>query len=376
MPAGDHTPLAIYLYEHELDPTWKGLIQAFRDTVKALKFKSAFRSLKRRNVFAGMRMAYMGVVWKSLSIDLVAASLRQREFARKITGPGCHGIDAPFPLANAATRYHKFLLLMNRDLHDPEEFDAALKEEGGGTRLKKKPHLVPTLDIDLCWHTHQLFPVGFRQWCVSHLGRAINHDDTIGKGSLEAGLRATSLAWHHAYQEGYTTDDLRKGYFSTGRKIAGVLFPPYGLHMLNKANKLDEARTGISFLRIHTDYAGVGHAENTSEEDSGGHHDPQFKTFSEMYPYWTMHPHGWKHSTACSSGPAGSGGWGPGVGGTKGGVNAETAACAMGNCAGACGWDSSCGVRSGGGCKAGNCETGTGRGGGGGGGGCGGGCGG
>ena len=108
-------------------------------------------------------------------------------------------------------------------------------------------HLVPTLDIDLCWHTHQLSPGPYRDWCMEHLGRGINHDDTLGKGSLEAGLRETSLAWFEAYREGYTTDNLRKEYFSTKRKVAGVLFPPYGLHMLNKGNKLNKARTGLSF---------------------------------------------------------------------------------------------------------------------------------
>jgi hypothetical protein len=165
----------------------------------------------------------MGLLWTDFSIDLVAASLRQREFAKKITSEECRNLDSPFALYKANTRYHRFLLLLTR---------------------RSKTNFVPTLDIDLCWHTHQLFPQAYRGWCLEHLGKAINHDDTIGKGDLNVGLRETSLAWYDAYKESYTTDDLRQGYFSTGRKIAGALFPPYGIYMLRKGKKLDRARLG------------------------------------------------------------------------------------------------------------------------------------
>lgn len=216
------TSLARYITLSQ--PTWKGFINAFRSSIRELKSVGKFKDIERRNIFARLRVAYMGIVHHSLSIDLVAASLRQREFATKITNAECAGMDSPFALFKATTRYHKFMLLMNRD--------------------SKKPFLVPTMDIDLCWHTHQLFPRSYREWCLQHLQRAVNHDDTIGKGDLSQGLRNTSLAWLEAYREPYTTDDLRKGYFTSGRKVAGILCPPYGLHMLSKGKKLDKARTG------------------------------------------------------------------------------------------------------------------------------------
>jgi len=216
------TSLARYITLSQ--PTWKGFILAFQATVRELKSVGKFKNIDRRSIFARLRVAYMGIVHQSLSIDLVAASLRQREFATKITSAECSGMDSPFALFKATTRYHKFMLLMNRG--------------------SKKSFLVPTLDIDLCWHTHQLFPCSYREWCLEHLHRAVNHDDTVGKGDLSQGMRATSLAWLEAYREPYTTDDLRKGYFSPGRKVAGIICPPYGLHMLNKGRKLDKARTG------------------------------------------------------------------------------------------------------------------------------------
>jgi Glycine-rich domain-containing protein-like len=222
------TSLAKYIFTD--NPAWDGFVVSFQRTVIELKAARLLRIISRRNIFFSIRSAYMGIMWQDLSIDLVAASLRQREFIKRITSNECNGIDTPFALYKANTRYHKFLLLMNRK-SKPANF-------------KKNVNLVPTLDIDLLWHTHQLVPVPYRQWCLEHLGTAINHDDTIGQGDLNVGLRDTSLAWFDAYREPYTTDDLRQSYFSTGRKVTGALFPPYGLYMLRKGKKLNQARLG------------------------------------------------------------------------------------------------------------------------------------
>ena len=136
-------------------------------------------------------------------MDLVAASLRQREFARRIIGEDCC-IDEPSTLLNAAKRYHKFLLLMKRK---PKEM---------------KNSLVPTLDIDLCWHTHQLDAVLYRQWCIEHLGLAINHDDTVAKESLGAGFQDTSQLWLRVYREPYTDDSPQDS--SPKRRGSGGMF--------------------------------------------------------------------------------------------------------------------------------------------------------
>ena len=221
------------------DLSWKGFFHAFRETRSELKAAQKFKDIKKRNIFARLRSDYMGLVWRDLSIDLVAASLRQREFAKKITAEECIGIDSPDALNRATDWYYRFLLLL-RKLENP--------------MLKVHPHLVPTLDIDLCWHAHQLFPQAYQRWCLEHLGRAINHDDTIGKANLKDGLRHTSLKWFEAYNEPYTTDDLKKEYVTTRRKVAGVIFPIYGLHVLNKAKRLEQGQKGIlpSFPNIYT----------------------------------------------------------------------------------------------------------------------------
>lgn len=161
------------------------------------------------------------------SLDLVAAALRQRDFATRIVTE-CFGLDNPDELTRAILRYHKFLLLM--------KYKHAIS--------KKTVPLVPTLEIDLAWHTHQLFPRNYREWCLEHVGRAINHDDSYNPGKINTGLRATSLAWLEAYGESYTVKDLRKDYFTPGRKALGMIFPPYGLFMLSRGRKLELAQIG------------------------------------------------------------------------------------------------------------------------------------
>jgi hypothetical protein len=185
------------------DPCWRDIIDSFQKTTAELKGARLLRMLSRGNIFNSIQIAYMGIMWRDLSIDLVAACLRQREFAKKITTDELNGINTPMALSEAITRYHKFLLLMNR--------------KSKGNRMP----LVPTLDIDLCWHTHQLFSFSYRQWCIKHLGFAVNHDDTVGKESLDSGIRDTCEAWFKAYREHYTTDHLSK---SKGLQSLGGVF--------------------------------------------------------------------------------------------------------------------------------------------------------
>lgn len=174
-------------------PTWSHILESFKRTTDELRGARLLRMLSRGNIFNGMRVANQGIIWRDLSIDLVAAALRQREFARKITSAENAEIDTPPALSRAISRYHKFVLLMNRK----------------NSKKVMKVALVPTLDIDLCWHTHQLSGASYREWCIEHLGVAINHDDTVGKESLDDGLKETTKAWYEAYREPYASNEER-----------------------------------------------------------------------------------------------------------------------------------------------------------------------
>src|SRR5205823_2561901 len=86
-----------------------------------------------------------------LSIDLVSASLRQRSFTAKMASDRFFGLDSPSNLEKATERYRKFMFV-----------DIDMEPESG---------VVPMLDIDLIWHTHQLFPVEYRRWCLENLNK-------------------------------------------------------------------------------------------------------------------------------------------------------------------------------------------------------------
>jgi len=211
------TSLKSYLYETN-DATWEGFENSFDRTLQELK---CGRKDPRRHVFRRLRSAYEGIVWPEFSIDLVGACLRQMSFTTKMVHNSAMHLPSETALSTALLRYSKFLNLMKNS--------------------KTNIGFVPTLDIDLCWHTHQLFPVSYRAWCIEHIGRAVNHDDSIGKGSLLEGLRSTSIEWRETYHEGYVTCDLRKGYLTRVRKIVGIVFPPYGLFILLVGRKLSKA---------------------------------------------------------------------------------------------------------------------------------------
>ncbi|KAI9768917.1 MAG: hypothetical protein M1840_004513 [Geoglossum simile] len=63
--------------------------------------------------------------------------------------------------------------------------------------------LVPTLDIDLVWHTHQCSPSRYRTATIKHAGRFIDHDDKIGKPTLDSGLDKTEQLFRIRFGKEY-----------------------------------------------------------------------------------------------------------------------------------------------------------------------------
>lgn len=107
----------------------------------------------------------------NLAIQLRDAVIRQGSFVEKmsnlmwIRSPALIGT-----LARAIDRYAKFLHLM---------------------KLYPKQMLVPTLDIDLAWHTHQCSALAYLIGSKERAGRFINHDDTIVEKKLTNGFSKT-----------------------------------------------------------------------------------------------------------------------------------------------------------------------------------------
>ncbi|KAI8145363.1 hypothetical protein BJV82DRAFT_603392 [Fennellomyces sp. T-0311] len=106
------------------------------------------------------------------SIDLIQAVGRQQDFNSKTVKE----IDwqVPFGIARGIRQYHKFLHLM---FTYPGQV------------------MVPTLEIDLAWHTHMLHPSSYQAFTHKYLGRMINHDDNIAPEKLKEYSNGTDKAW-------------------------------------------------------------------------------------------------------------------------------------------------------------------------------------
>jgi hypothetical protein len=70
-------------------------------------------------------------------------------------------------------------------------------------KLYPNTMLVPTLDIDLAWHTHQCSPSHYRAGAVEFAARFIDHDDKIGKPTLAGGMEKTKQLFRIRFGQEY-----------------------------------------------------------------------------------------------------------------------------------------------------------------------------
>ncbi|KAH8920909.1 hypothetical protein BT69DRAFT_1352019 [Atractiella rhizophila] len=124
------------------------------------------------------------------SLELVGAVNRQFEFVRSLHS--IHWLDPrkfetdQTTLVLAIARYHAWIDLMS-----------SASVPGGA--------LVPTLDIDLVWHTHMLDAKAYREQLLNALGRIPNHDDRIEENALSNAFEQTAKAWMGRFGVPYTT---------------------------------------------------------------------------------------------------------------------------------------------------------------------------
>lgn len=116
----------------------------------------------------------------SSCISLMSAVLRQGSFVDKMN----HFLWLRSPslaagtLPRAQTKYRNYFALFKRF---PGET------------------MVPTLDVDLFWHSHQLTPARYFDYCFSVAGRFIDHDDKLPTGILDDGFERTCARYAEAF---------------------------------------------------------------------------------------------------------------------------------------------------------------------------------
>lgn len=124
-------------------------------------------------------------------------------------------------LSRSLIRYHRFLELM------------------GNTATL----LTPTLDIDLCWHTHQL-KSKYYSHCFRLVGRFVNHDDAIETGILKDAFDRTAALWKDRYGQPYSMCGCMYNDPGTLKKLKGLLGG--GSSGANNASESGSGKSGFT----------------------------------------------------------------------------------------------------------------------------------
>ena len=119
------------------------------------------------------------------AIDLAAACIRQASFVRKMADIDWLHSPALFSTCQRLiTKYDRFLNIM---ASYPSEM------------------AVPTLDVDLAWHTHQLSPSAYYHHTVSATsGIFLDHDDKVEEMKLSDAFARTSERYQNLYKAPYS----------------------------------------------------------------------------------------------------------------------------------------------------------------------------
>ncbi|WPH00759.1 glycine-rich domain-containing protein 2 [Acrodontium crateriforme] len=153
----------------------------------------------------------MSRYWDNSSVfalDLVGAVIRQGTFIEKM-----HNIDWLHSPALPNT--------MNRLLLKYFRFQEIL------SLFRGQKMAVPTLDVDLAWHTHQLMPATYMSYTVTKCKSFIDHDDKVAETQLNDSFAWTSKTYQNLYGEPYSEctcwycEAIRESHTSTASRIFG-----------------------------------------------------------------------------------------------------------------------------------------------------------
>ncbi|KAK0657793.1 hypothetical protein B0T16DRAFT_402554 [Cercophora newfieldiana] len=153
----------------------------------------------------------MSRYWENFSpfaLDLSGAVMRQGVFVEKMYRlDWLHSPSARDTMDRLRTKYNRFIEIMAAN---PNKV------------------AVPTLDVDLAWHTHQLSPSAYYQFVVSRTARFIDHDDKIDENALDRHFEWTSKEYQDRYGEVYSEctcwycESIRSTLINPMGKILGI----------------------------------------------------------------------------------------------------------------------------------------------------------
>ncbi|KAI1496854.1 hypothetical protein F5X99DRAFT_398843 [Biscogniauxia marginata] len=197
--------------------TVRGLIEkALSDsaTIKKVENVRGKDALKKYRLGKEARMytrKMMSRYWGNFSpfaLELSGAVLRQGIFTEKMYKiDWLHSPAARDTMKRLIEKYSRFVEIM---------------------AANPKRIAVPTLDVDLAWHTHQLSPASYFNTMVEKTRKFIDHDDKIDENKLSDAFEWTSKTYQELYGEVYSEctcwycEAVRASHVSSVGKVLGV----------------------------------------------------------------------------------------------------------------------------------------------------------
>ncbi|KXH32314.1 hypothetical protein CSIM01_05736 [Colletotrichum simmondsii] len=153
------------------------------------------------------------------SIDLVGCVMRQATFTEKMCKLNwLHFPTARDIMTELLKKYDRFV-----------EIIAIASSTGDKVA-------VPTLDVDLAWHTHQLSPQSYFVFTLAKTGAFVDHNDKVDEDRLSTAFEWTSKTYQEKYGEIYS--ECKCWYCETVRVMA---LPTTKMFGIGKEEKLLEA---------------------------------------------------------------------------------------------------------------------------------------
>ncbi|XP_019088284.1 PREDICTED: glycine-rich domain-containing protein 2-like isoform X2 [Camelina sativa] len=167
---------------------------------------------------------------KCTTYDLVSAVKRQCPFYYQVSR--AH-VDNDVFLQEAVARYKAFLYLIKRNRES-----------------SVKLFCVPTYDIDLIWHTHQLHALSYGNDLTKMIGKVLEHDDTDSDRSkgkkVDTGFSGTTAQWEETFGRRYW----KAGAMNRGNTPKPVITSPYVWSGKKSTAKEEEFKNVIQYQEV------------------------------------------------------------------------------------------------------------------------------
>jgi len=178
---------------------------------KAMNYKYGYKKTGAFRMFAKLVGSYRNNI-TPFGLDLIKSVLRQYEFATEI---GQHNWYDDSIIRASIKRYSNFLSLS-------KQFSTTL--------------IVPTLDIDLVWHSHQIQNQRYFNFTRQFIS-VLHHNDNIDGRALRLAFVRTAILWKNTFNEPYSSISVFNKWMTKEKAITAVLLPPFALFLLYKEFK-------------------------------------------------------------------------------------------------------------------------------------------